>query len=74
MSIRNTKAKDMTLQEASIVSERLMHLVQTIAENYYELEDKQRYSLVEIVYDFTADIDAWMNAEEGRRDGAAKRN
>ncbi|MGK4413849.1 hypothetical protein ACSMDY_01820 [Raoultella ornithinolytica] len=74
MSTHTSRAKNMTLQEASVVSERLMHLVQTIAENYYELEDKQRFSLVEIVCDLTADIDSWMNSEEERNHGTTKRN
>ncbi|MEF3198638.1 hypothetical protein J8984_22390 [Klebsiella quasipneumoniae subsp. similipneumoniae] len=64
----------MTLQEASISTERLKHLIQTIAENYYEMEDGQRYSLLHIACDMSADIDGWMNAEEERRNATTKRN
>lgn len=65
---------NMTLQEASIVSEQLMHLIQTLAENYYKMEDDQRYSLCQIAYNLSSGIDGWMNAEEGRNGGTTKRN
>ncbi|HCB0644399.1 TPA: hypothetical protein MYL57_004451 [Klebsiella variicola subsp. variicola] len=58
----------MTLTEISIVSERLAYLLQTIAENYHHLEDAQRFSLVEIAWDISLEIDSWMNAEEKRND------
>lgn len=67
-------AKNMTLQEISITSERLHHLIQAIAEKYYQLEDGQRYSLINLAYDISADIEIWMNAEEGRDGGTTKRN
>ncbi|HGW2952139.1 TPA: hypothetical protein ACNP37_000738 [Raoultella ornithinolytica] len=67
-------AKNMTLQEISITSERLHHLIQTVAENYYQLEDGQRFSLINLAYDISADIETWMNAEEERDCGTTKRN
>ncbi|MFU8368926.1 hypothetical protein [Raoultella ornithinolytica] len=69
MSTHTSRAKNMTLQEASVVSERLMHLVQTIAENFYELEDGQKFSLVEIALDMSGEINKWMNIQEGRDNG-----
>lgn len=67
-------AKNMTLQEISITSERLNHLIQVIAENYYQLEDGQRYSLINLAYDISVDIETWMDAEEERDGGSTKRN
>lgn len=67
-------AKNMTLQEISITSERLHHLIQTVAENYYQLEDGQRFSLINLAYDISADIETWMNAEKERDGGTTKRN
>ncbi|HIH5241338.1 TPA: hypothetical protein ACYSE7_003458 [Raoultella ornithinolytica] len=67
-------AKNMTLQEISITSERLNHLIQVIAENYYQLEDGQRYSLINLAYDISVDIETWMDAEEERDGGTTKRN
>lgn len=67
-------AKNMTLQEISITSERLHHLIQTVAENYYQLEYGQRFSLINLAYDISADIETWMNAEEERDGGTTKRN
>lgn len=74
MSTHTSRVKNMTLQEASIVSEQLMHLLQTVAENYYQLEDAQRFSLMQIAYNTSVDIDSWMNAEEERDGGTTKRN
>lgn len=59
----------MTLTEISIVSERLCHLLQTISENHYELEDGQRFSLIEIAWEISLQIDGWMNIQEGRKNG-----
>ncbi|HHU4064870.1 TPA: hypothetical protein ACY3II_003402 [Klebsiella michiganensis] len=67
-------ARNMTLQEISITSERLNHLIQVIAENYYQLEDGQRYSLINLAYDISVDIVTWMDAEEERDGGTTKRN
>ncbi|WP_228297594.1 hypothetical protein [Raoultella ornithinolytica] len=67
-------ARNMTLQEISITSERLNHLIQVIAENYYQLEDGQRYSLINLAYDISVDIETWMDAEEERDGGTTKRN
>lgn len=67
-------ARNMTLQEISITSERLNHLIQAIAENYYQLEDGQRYSLINLAYDISVDIETWMDAEEERDGGSTKRN
>lgn len=50
MSTHTSRIRNMTLQEASIVSEQLLHLLQTVAENYYQLEDAQRFSLMQIAY------------------------
>lgn len=74
MSTHTSRVKNMTLQEASIVSEQLMHLLQTVAENYYQLEDAQRFSLMQIAYNTSVDVDNWMNAEEERNGGTTKRN
>lgn len=74
MSTHTSRVKNMTPQEASIVSEQLMHLLQTVAENYYQLEDAQRFSLMQIAYNTSVDIDSWMNAEEERYGGTTKRN
>lgn len=74
MSAQSSRIRNMTLQEASIVSEQLLHLLQTVAENYYQLEDAQRFSLMQIAYNISADIDGWMNAEEERKGGATKHN
>lgn len=68
------RASNMTLQEVSIVSERLFHLIQTVSENYYQLEDAQRFSLIEIAHDIAYEIELWMNAEEERNGGSTKRN
>ncbi|MDS6631957.1 hypothetical protein QYS46_18945 [Klebsiella michiganensis] len=73
MSIHTSRIRNMTLQEASIVSEQLLHLLQTVAENYYQLEDAQRFSLMQIAYSISSDIDGWMNAEEERNGGTTKR-
>lgn len=67
-------ARNMTLHEISITSERLNHLIQVIAENYYQLEDGQRYSLINLAYDISVDIETWMDAEEERDGGTTKRN
>ncbi|HHT0369844.1 TPA: hypothetical protein ACX3KG_003605 [Raoultella ornithinolytica] len=74
MSTHTSRIRNMTLQEASIVSEQLLHLLQTVAENYYQLEDAQRFSLMQIAYNISVDIDSWMNAEEERYGGTTKRN
>lgn len=65
----NKASKQMTLDEASITAERLMNLLKTIAENHYELEDDQRFSLIEIAWDMSDEINKWMNAQEGRSNG-----
>ena len=74
MSAQTSRISHVTLREASVVTERLRHLIQTIAENYYEMEDGQRYSLLHLAYDISADIDGWMNAEEERKYGTTKHN
>lgn len=74
MSAQSNRISNVTLQEASIATERLMHLIQTIAENYYEMEDGQRWSLLQIAYNMSADIDGQMNVLEERNGGKTKRN
>lgn len=74
MSAQSNRISNVTLQEASIATERLKHLIQTIAENYYEMEDGQRWSLLQISYDMSVDIDGQMNALEERNGGKTKRN
>lgn len=73
MNAHSNRISTVTLQEASIATERLKYLIQTIAENYYEMEDAQRWNLLQIAYDMSADIDGWMNAEE-ERNATTKRN
>lgn len=65
----NKDSVPMALDEASIKAERLVHLLQTIAENFYELEDGQKFSLVEIAWDMSGEINKWMNEQEGRSNG-----
>lgn len=63
----NKKKSHMTLQEISVVSERLYYLLQTIAEGHYEFEDGQRFSLIEIAWEISGTINDWMNVQEGRK-------
>ncbi|WP_431818986.1 hypothetical protein [Citrobacter braakii] len=65
----NKKSSDMTITEISIVSERLHHLLKTISEGHYEFEDGQRFSLIEIAWELSGEIEKWMNAQEGRDNG-----
>lgn len=74
MRVQPNRISNVTLQEASIATEKSMHLIQTIAENYYEMEDSQRWSLLQIAYDMSADIDGQMNALEEINGGNTKRN
>lgn len=63
----NKKTSSMTLQEISVVTERLYYLLQTISENHYEFEDGQRFSLIEIAWEISGAINDWMNVQEGRK-------
>ncbi|WGE30493.1 hypothetical protein PHA77_07790 [Edwardsiella tarda] len=58
----------MALTEISVVAERLYYLLQTITENYYDLEDEQRFHLLEIAWEISGSITNWMDAEEARRE------
>ncbi len=58
---------NMTLTEISVVTERLYYLLQTVTENYYGLENAQRFHLLEIAWEISGHLDNWMNAEEVRR-------
>lgn len=62
------QGSNMTLTEISVVTERLYYLLQTITENYYKLEDAQRFHLLEIAWEISGSLDNWMNAEEVRRE------
>ncbi|MGK0740027.1 hypothetical protein ACSFCX_24035 [Yokenella regensburgei] len=68
VQLRTKKAADWTIEEISIETEQLYYLLQTIAENYYKMEDSQRFSLIEIAWNFSGDVNAWLNAEEKRRE------
>lgn len=61
------QCSNMTLTEISVVTERLYYLLQTITENFYKLEDAQRFHLLEIAWEISGHLDNWMNAEEVRR-------
>ncbi|HFP9449360.1 TPA: hypothetical protein ACHOZL_001201 [Raoultella ornithinolytica] len=74
MSVQSKRIRNVTLQEVSIATENLMHLIQTIAENYYGMEDGQCWSLLQIAYDMSVDIDGQMNILEERNGGTTKRN
>ena len=65
----NKKMSHMTLQEISVVTERLYYLLQTISENHYEFEDGQRFSLIEIAWEMSGTINDWMNVQEERHNG-----
>jgi len=60
------KGSNMTITEASVVTERLYYLLQTITENHYKLEDAQRFCLLEIAWEISGQVNSWMNAEEER--------
>ncbi|MDH1318756.1 hypothetical protein N5C39_10320 [Enterobacter bugandensis] len=62
------KPSEWALEEISIHAEHLYYLLQTLAENYYKMEDAQKFSLIEIAWNFSGDIDGWINAEEVRRE------
>lgn len=64
------KVSTVTFEEISVTSERLTYLLQTISENFFKMEEKQRFSLIEIAWILSGDIDNWMNAEEVRREQA----
>lgn len=55
---------NMTITEASIATKRLYYLLQTITENHSELEDEQRFSLLEIAWDISGQINGWIKTEE----------
>lgn len=65
--MKNKKCSNITLTEISIVSERLYHLLQTISEQHYEMEEGQRFSLIEIAWEMSGEINNWMNIQEGRK-------
>lgn len=54
---------NMTMTEASIATERLHYLLQTITENHSELEDAQLFSLLEIAWDISGQINGWIKTE-----------
>ena len=64
---KTSHRSNMTLTEISVVTERLYYLLQTVTENYYRLEDAQRFHLLEIAWEISGHVDNWMNAEEVRR-------
>lgn len=64
------KVSTVTFEEISVTSERLTYLLQTISENFFKMEEKQRFNLIEIAWILSGDIDNWMNAEEVRREQA----
>ncbi|AUU93085.1 hypothetical protein C2U55_25150 [Enterobacteriaceae bacterium ENNIH3] len=59
----------MTLSEISITTERLYYLLQTISEQHYEMEDNQRFSLIEIAWEISGEINDRMNTREGKHNG-----
>ncbi|HCB3268664.1 TPA: hypothetical protein MYU63_004909 [Citrobacter amalonaticus] len=45
-------------------AEQLYYLLQTLAENYNSMEDVQKFSLIEIAWNFSGDVSAWFSAKE----------
>lgn len=61
----NTKnAANWSTEEMSIRAEQLYYLLQTLAENYNSMEDVQKFSLIEIAWNFSGDVSAWFSAKE----------
>ncbi|HGU6444645.1 TPA: hypothetical protein ACNABU_005404 [Citrobacter amalonaticus] len=58
------KAANWTTEEMSIRAEQLYYLLQTLAENYNSMEDVQKFSLIEIAWNFSGDVNAWFGAKE----------
>jgi hypothetical protein len=71
MSKRNQtteNARNWTTQEMSVHAEQLYFLLQAISENFLKMEDDQRFALIEIAWNHSADINAWFGANE-KNDG-----
>lgn len=66
--ISTKKAADWAIEEISIETEQLYYPLQTITENYYKMEDSQRFNLLGIAWNLSGDISAWMESEEKRRE------
>lgn len=58
------KAANWTTEEMSIRAEQLYYLLQTLAENYNNMEDAQKFSLIEMAWNFSGDVNAWFSAKE----------
>lgn len=70
VQLRTKKAADWTVSEISIHAEHFYYLLQTLAENYDKMEDIQRFSLIEIAWNLSGDVNAWIRAEEKRDEQA----
>lgn len=64
IQLRTKKAADWATEEMSIHAEHLYYLLQTLAENFNKMEDTQKFSLIEIAWNFSGDVNAWFSAQE----------
>lgn len=62
------KAANWNIEEISIHAEHLYYLLQTLSQNYDKMEESQRISLIEIAWNFSGDVNAWIRAEEIRNE------
>lgn len=67
--LRTKKAAEWSIEEISISSEQLYYQLKTIAENNSGMDTDQIFNLIEIAWNLSGDIGAWIKAEEKRQNG-----
>lgn len=61
------KAANWTAEEMSIRAEQPYYLLQTLTENFNNMEEVQRLALIEIARNFSGDVNSWFSAQESRK-------
>lgn len=67
IQLRTKKASDWSIDEISISTEHLYYQLKTITENHSGMEEEQLFNMIEIAWNLSGDIAAWIKAEEIRR-------
>lgn len=58
------KAANWTTDDMSIRANQLYYLLQTLTENFNNIDEDQKFSLIEIAWNFSSDINSWFSAQE----------
>lgn len=67
--LRTKKAESWAIDEISISAEHPYYQLKTITENLSRMEKEQLFNLLEIAWNLSGDVAAWIKAEESRRNG-----